>query len=113
MISTSASQSGIKAASDVLRVSANNIANINTNNFKKDIANLRDVKGGGVEANVSKSTEPGAPIETENGTIVERSNVNLTEEIVNQIVAENQVAANAAALKTGLATDREILDILA
>ena len=113
MISTSASQSGIKAAIDVLRVSANNIANINTNNFKKDIASQRDIKGGGVEVNVSKSTESGAPIETENGTIEERSNVNLTEEIVNQIVAENQVAANAAALKTGLATDSEILDILA
>ncbi|MGR3319950.1 MAG: flagellar basal body rod C-terminal domain-containing protein [Candidatus Anammoxibacter sp.] len=113
MISTSISQSGIKAANDALRVSANNVANINTNGFKKDIVNFRDVKGGGVKANVSKSNEPGAPIETDDGTIEERSNVNLVEEIVNQIVAKHQVTANVTALKTGLETDSEILDILA
>ncbi|MGR3219059.1 MAG: flagellar basal body rod C-terminal domain-containing protein [Candidatus Anammoxibacter sp.] len=111
MISIGISQSGIRAASDALRVSANNIANINTNSFKKDIVNLRDVKGG-VEANISKSTEPGAKFKTDAGTIVERSNVDLTKEIVNQIVAKHQFTANTTALKTSLETDSEILDLL-
>ena len=113
MISTGISQSGIRAANDALRASANNLANINTNGFKKDIVNLRDVKGGGVESNISKSDEAGATFKTDDGTVVERSNVDLTEEVVNQIVAKNQITANVTALKTGLETDSEILDILA
>ena len=110
--SATISQSGIRAANNMMRVSSNNISNINTDNFKKDVVHLKESKNGGVNVSVAKSKDSYQTNEADGGKDVKGSNVDLTEETVNQIVAENQVKANVTALKTSIETEKEILDIL-
>lgn len=113
MITTrSISQSAIKSATDFIRVSANNIANINTDNYKKYIVHLKEAKNGGVNVSVTKNIDSSNTPEPNNVKITNPSNVNLAEESVNQILAENQLKANVTTLKTSIEMEKEILDIL-
>ncbi len=105
--------SGINAAFKMLDVSANNTANLNTDEFKAKRVIFNEGKSGGVSTNVKTNDNPGAYYLAENGSIAEGSNVNIAEEILNQIVARNFMDANVAAFKTADEMYQNILDILA
>lgn len=107
------SQSGMLAASNMLRVSSNNIANANTEGFKKDVVSLKEGENGGVGVSVTKSNKTSTVFMADRGKIVETSNVEFAEEAINQIVVKHQFSANLKALKTTIETESEILDILA
>ncbi len=112
MLSTyDTSLSGIKAATKLLDVSSNNVANSNTDGFKKDIARVQERDNGGITVKTEKSTEPGPSYLSPDGDVHEGSNVDYAEEIVNQIKAEELLRANIAALNTANEIENHIIDI--
>ena len=112
-LSLSSSVSGIQAALHILSVSAHNVANMNTDGFKKQRASLSEGNHGRVTVNITEGAEPGPLYQHVNGAIVEASNVDISEEILRQISAKHLFSANAFALKTSVETQNNLLDLLA
>ena len=120
--------SGLKAASKRVDATASNIANHRTVG-KVDAASEADKvyepvdvvqtsqQNGGTSASfVSRDPksltayDPTSPLANDEG-LVETPNVDLGEELVNLITAENSYKANAAAFKTAAELEEEVLDI--
>jgi flagellar basal-body rod protein FlgC len=125
--------SGMAAASLRLQVAARNIANAGSTgalpgattpageNAPQPYTPLRvdqvEVAGGGTAASVSPAGtepvplhDPGASYADENG-MVAAPNVDLTQEMVQVMVAKYTFAANAAVLRTGAHMYKALLDI--
>jgi len=95
---------GINAFFDKMDVTANNIANINTDNFKRRVAEITQDKNDLPETNITIDNTPGIekprkPGESE-GPPREMSNVNYADEAVSMIEAQIGVKANLKALQT-------------
>ena len=112
-LSFNSSVSGIRAAIDMLNVSAHNTANMNTDGYKKKLVNLRDGHDSGVIVDITESTEAGSLYKNERGEIVEASNVNYVDEIVAQINAKHLLSANAAAIMRTDEALESLMDIIA
>ncbi|HEY1090511.1 MAG TPA: flagellar basal body protein, partial [Burkholderiaceae bacterium] len=65
MIELSTALSGISAAQERLRASANNVANLSTDGYKAQRVDLSTVAGGGVGAKTRTANEPGVSETTE------------------------------------------------
>lgn len=92
---TSISLSGMQAASAMLNVTANNIANLNTPGFNPSRADLVELSGGGVSvAGTSFDDNPQTAPDTQT------SNVDLPTETVNLKLSQTLYDANAMVLKT-------------
>ncbi|MDX2454646.1 flagellar basal body rod C-terminal domain-containing protein [Desulfosarcina sp.] len=91
------SLSAISAFSVKMNVTANNIANVNSDGFKKSRTTLKERPLGGVEPDVSIDNTPGPtnPV-FENGVTgqIEASNVDLAEEITDSISTQAGCKAN-------------------
>lgn len=96
-MSTEASISGIRAALVRLDVSANDVANANTDGHTNHRVVNRSRAGGGVDASVEQTDQP----------------VSLEEETAERIIAAHELRADAAVLRTQSAMDETILDLLA
>ena len=97
--------SGVRAFSKKLDVHADNIANADTDGFKKSRTTLSTEEGGGVRADIEKMDTPGPPNPdtAANGAAEnERSNVDLVAEITETVPATIGYKAN---LKTIQAED--------
>jgi len=105
--------SGLRASMDLVRASAHNRANSLTDGFKKEVVHLSEGATGGVVVDIEKSSEPGPIHYSPEGTPIEGSNVDLADETVNLILAENLFAANIAAIKTANEIEGTLLDLLA
>jgi flagellar hook protein FlgE len=95
--------SALRAFVTKLGVTADNIANANTDGFKKNRAILQEVSTGGVRVEIRKDDSPGFRYEAfENGETVEKetSNVDLTEEIPNLMVTKRAYQANLKTIET-------------
>jgi flagellar hook protein FlgE len=106
--------SGVGAYAKQVEVSANNVANANTDGFKKSHTVFAAVETGGVLSVVRKDDSPGPTVLRDNGygpAQVELSNVDLGEETVNQIIGQRGFEANIQALKTANDMLGSILDI--
>ena len=95
---------GINAFFDKMDVAANNVANINTDNFKRRVAEITQDKNGQPKIDVTIDTTPALekprkPGEPE-GPPREMSNVNYAEEAVSMIEAQFGVKANVKTLQT-------------
>ncbi len=112
-LSFNSSVSGIRAAIDILAISAHNTANINTDGYKKQRVNLRDDHDSGVIVDITESTETGSLYKNTGGDMVEASNVNYVEEVVVQINARHLLSANAAAIKRTDEAQKSLMDIIA
>ncbi|TVM04034.1 MAG: hypothetical protein CV087_02245 [Candidatus Brocadia sp. WS118] len=97
----------------MLSVLAHNVANMNTDGFKKQRAGLSEDNHGRVAVNITEGADPGPLYQHANGAIVEASNVDINEEILRQISAKHLFSANAVALKTSVETQKGLLDFLA
>ncbi len=91
------SMSGIRAALTRLHVSANDVANANTEGHTNHRVVNRERAGGGVDATIERTDEP----------------VSLEEEICEQIIAEHELKANAVALRAMAEAEETIIDLLA
>lgn len=96
-----------------IQTTANNIANLNTEGFKKSRVILQEGHPGGVTASIQRIDTPGAPIAyPENSTISESSNVDLNEEMVNLMTSKHAFQANLKILKAEGERIGFLLDIM-
>jgi len=104
---------GLKAFDRKLDVNANNIANVNTDNFKKSRVELQEAANGGVEVTISKVETPGMELEPneKTGAAQQSSNVTLEEEFVDQMVSRYAFEANVLTVQTSEEIQKTLLDI--
>jgi flagellar basal-body rod protein FlgC len=103
--------SGIAAAQKKLDVAAHNVANLNTDEFKKGRVSQEESVNGGVATKVGRVSERGHVRQTPEGDQVEGSNVNLADEMLDLMEAERSLEANVAVLETADEMERSLLDI--
>ena len=106
--------SGLTSFGKPLDVSAHNVANINTDGFKKSETSFVESPGGDVLPVMQKDNSPGPAVlkDTSQGSIqVELSHVDLGEEAVNQILAQRGFEANLQTLKTADTMLGSLLDM--
>ena len=106
--------SGLRAEGEALGVVGDNIANVNTDGFKKSKTEFVEIPSGGVLPVVEKDDSSGPTVLHDTGgnqTMVELSNVDLGEEVAQQIAAQRSFEANLQTLRTGDALLGSILDI--
>ena len=109
------SVAGINAFFKKMGATANNVANINTDNYKRRVAHISQDKNGLPETKITVDKTPGVenprkPGEPE-GPPREMSNVNYADEVVNRMEAKNGVKANVRALQFAKDTFDSLLDI--
>ena len=95
--------SGLKASSIRMDVSAHNVANSNTDSFKKEIITQQS-DNGIVQTTITKDNTPGPKVQghTPQGApeTIELSNVDISQEVGDQIIAHNNYAANVKTIQT-------------
>ena len=97
------SLSALTAFTKKLDVTANNIANALTDEFKKSRVTMEETNPSGVKAVIDRVTTPGFPKETlQDGKSmnVESSNVDLTDELPEMAITQSAYHANLKTLKT-------------
>ena len=113
--SLNANVSGVKAFQQKFNVTSNNIANVNTDEFKKQRALLHEDDSGGIRVEVDKVDTPGYPKETVVGGKViqsETSNVDLAEEMTETIPTQAGYDANLKAIQTEDEMMGTLLDVV-
>jgi flagellar basal-body rod protein FlgC len=95
-----------------INTSAHNVANVNTDGFKKDRVTIHSNESGLPEANISKVDTPGYTIQGPEGEI-ETSNVDLAEEMVNLTIGKLGYMANLKVLQSEEEMVDSVLDIIA
>ena len=107
--------SALQAYKSKLRVTANNIANVNTDGFKKSRATLKEGTSGGVQVNINRVNAPGLRYKAfEGDQLIEKesSNVILEEEIPQMMVTQRTYEANLKVLQTQNKMLGSVLDII-
>jgi flagellar basal-body rod protein FlgC len=113
--SVNSTLSALRAYKTSMGVTADNIANVNTDEFKKSRATMKEGVNGGVEVEVSKIDTPGhryQELEGDQMIAKETSNVNLEEELPDLMVTRRTYEANLKVLQTHDKMLGTILDIL-
>jgi len=117
MISGSfASLSGLQAYGKRIENNANNIANMNTERFKKGRVILSEETPQGVRAHFEKIKSPGPKDMEESGKgmqMVEQSNVDLGEEFPEMMLNQHAFRANIKSLQAADDMVKNLLDIKA
>ena len=102
-LSVNTTLSAVQAFGTKMDVTANNLANVETDEFKKSRAIMSEGPKGSVVVEIEKDDSP-APVVTEvvNGEAKERtlSNVDMAEEITGMIPTQNGFEANLTVIKT-------------
>jgi len=99
----SSAVTAISAFDKKMAVTSNNVANSETEGFKKSRADLKEGDSGAVQVDISVVGTPGPVITVEeNNGLVEKemSNVDLAEAIPQTIITQNGFEANIKTLKT-------------
>jgi len=112
----SSTLSSLQAHDRKMNVNANNIANVNTNGFKRDRAILEEGKVGDVRVSIRKDMSPAPedPLAPEApGVEKELSNVDLADELTGMIPTEIGYKANLKTIRTRDEMLGTLLDTLA
>ena len=96
----SSSLSGLAVFGRKLTVSADNVANVNTDEYKKTVAAIAEDKNGLPELNTEKIETPGPVIQETDSTLRELSNVELAQEFPRMMISQRGYEANISVLKT-------------
>jgi len=112
--SISSTLSGLNAHTKKMEVAANNIANINTDDFKKSRAVFKEEANGEVRVDIQRIETGGNPIPFAEGekTSAKTSNVDYAEEAVSMMIANRGLEANLKALQIDEEMKGSILDII-
>ncbi len=112
-IGMDAALSALKAFGKKLDVTSNNIANVNTDGFKKTRAVLEDANPG-VRVTLSRVNTPGdlIPVVAGSAGPKESSNVDLPEEIVDLAISKNGFQANLKTIQAEEEMLGSLFDIL-
>ena len=112
----SSALSGLGAAGVQMANTANNVANLNSEGFKKGRVLQAEQRPQGVTAVVDTVETPGAYVveDTAQGqALVEQSNVDLTEEIPQMMLTQHSYNANLKTLQVADEMTTSLLDIKA
>jgi flagellar basal body rod protein FlgC len=90
--------SGMASATTALGSSAHNVANQQTEGFRRQTVRYSEVEGGGVTTRVDRAALPGHALERD---------------VVDQLSAKNAFLANLAVFRRSDAMTGEVLDLLA
>jgi len=104
--------SALNALSTKQNVTANNIANSETQEFKKSTTVLEEGSNGAVSAKVQPVNTPGTMIQQPDGTLEEMSNVDLAQEITAMIPTKHAYEANLKAIQTSVEMEDTVLDLI-
>ena len=107
--------SALAALNQRMGVTANNIANVNTADFKKSRAVFLEGGNGDVKVSVNQVDTPGLPnpdAKDDPSLPAELSNVDLTEEIPRMIPTQRSYDANLIAIKTQDEMIGTVVDIM-
>ena len=107
--------SALQAYKTRLGVTADNIANVNTDEFKKSRARLHEGTNGDLHVDINRINTPGHLYqEIEGDQLVERegSNVNLEEEVPEIMVTQRGYEANLKVLQTQDKMLGSLMDII-
>jgi flagellar basal-body rod protein FlgC len=107
--------SALQAFSNKIQVSANNVANSLSDEFKADRAYNVEAENGQVQTTISETQASGPMVEDPtktDGSLKELSNTNLAEEMVVQIEAQNGFEANAKMIQAYDETTGTLLDTI-
>lgn len=113
--SVNSTLSALQAFKTKMGVTADNIANVNTDDFKKSRANLEEGTNGEVRVDIRRVDTPGHPIqEFVDDQLVEKetSNVELEEEIPDMMVTQRTYEANLKVLQSRDRMLGTVLDIM-
>ncbi len=94
---------GLSAFSTKIQANGNNIANANTNGYKKTSVNNTNMDPQGVKAQVTKVSTPGTSVFQETNTgmeLIELSNVDLATEFVDMNLNSTMYKANLKTIET-------------
>jgi flagellar basal body rod protein FlgG len=102
--------SALAALGEKLGVTGNNVANMNTEGFKKSRAILEEAVPSGVTVSINRIDTPGSPLPSEGDGegVRESSNVAVEQEMVDLITTKDAYTANLKTIKT----EEEILGTL-
>ena len=107
--------SALRAYGTQMGVIADNVANVNTDGFKKNRAVLREGPNQSVEADIQKVGTPGAVYTASDGrqsVEKEMSNVNLAEEMPAMMTTQHAYSANLKVVQTQDEILGSLLDII-
>ncbi|MBW2184373.1 MAG: hypothetical protein JRF49_11000 [Deltaproteobacteria bacterium] len=108
---------GINAFFKKMDVSANNVANSNTDNYKRRVAHINQDKNGNPETNITIDKTPGLDNPRKSGEPEgpprKMSNVNYAREAVSMIEAQAGVKANVRTLESKGEMLTSLIDIFA
>lgn len=113
--SANSNVSALQAFSKQMRVSANNVANAFSDDFKKSRAINTEGENGQVQTIITKINTPGPlvddPLST-TGELKELSNTDIAEEITNQMIASQGFKANTRMIKSYEETIGSLIDLI-
>lgn len=97
-----------------LDVTANNIANVNTEDFKKSRAVLQEAYPSGVKVSLSQFDTPGMPLPADKShpDSKEIFNVFLEDELADLIVSQHMYDANLTTIRTEEEMQKTELDLI-
>jgi len=111
-LSVNANISALNAIGKKQAASANNIANSESEGFKKSRVVLKEGEKGTVTAKTQVVNTPGTMINQPDGSLTEASNVDLANEITSMIPTKHAYQANLKALQTSAEMEKSSLDLI-
>ena len=114
LVSFNTALTALRAFDIKMDVNANNIANANTDKFKKSRVNMQEASQGGVQVTIEQINTPGISLgaNERTGEKPESSNVGLAEEIVDQMITQYAFEANVLVVKTANEMEKTLLNIM-
>ncbi len=114
-LSVNTNVSALQAYSRQVQVSANNVANSLSDDFKASRALNTEGENGQVSTAISQDTSPGPLVEdpmATDGSLKELSNTNIAMEMVQQISAQRGFEANTKPIQTWDESVGTLLDVI-
>ncbi|MBF0467429.1 MAG: hypothetical protein HQK61_00855 [Desulfamplus sp.] len=98
--SINSSAQALKAFGTATAVTANNVANIESENFKSSRTVMNEGSDGGVKVSLSRNTSQGPLVTKSDGTTKELSNTDLATEFTSMINFGSAYSANTKVIQT-------------
>jgi flagellar basal body rod protein FlgC len=102
-------QSGMDVAAKRLAVSANNVANMETDEYKANEVVTKDHAGGGVSGDVMP-IEAESPVILRDNHLVDASNTDIVRETIERVRAVTAYRANAQVARAAIEVSDAIID---
>lgn len=111
--SINSSAQAIKAFGTATAVTANNIANVQSDDFKSSRALMNEGIDGGVKVSLSRNTAQGPLVTKSDGSTKELSNTDLATEFTSMINSQSSYGANIKAVQTQNDMKGTLIDMIA